>query len=115
MVEGMPLSGGKYLHGALGWFSSFLIMTGMALVFGYALLGSTWLMFETDGRPRRVARDLTRPLMLAVIAFVVMVSAWLPFLDSRLILRAAFLLADAVAGTDSGGRSPAMAFRARQS
>ena len=87
IVEGMPLSGGKYLHGALGWFSPFSIMTGMALVFGYGLLGSTWLILKTEGRPQRIARDLSRPLMLAVIAFMVMVSAWLPFLDTRLMLR----------------------------
>ncbi|KRA31660.1 ubiquinol oxidase subunit II [Rhodanobacter sp. Root627] len=87
IVEGMPLEGGKYLHGAFAWFSPFSVLTGMALVFGYGLLGATWLVLKTEGRPQRIARDLTRPLMLAVIAFMVMVSAWLPFLDSRLMDR----------------------------
>lgn len=87
IVEGMPLERGKYLHGAFAWFSPFSILTGMALVFGYGLLGATWLGLKTDGRPQRIARDLTRPLMLAVIAFMIMVSAWLPFLSSRLMER----------------------------
>lgn len=87
IVEGMPLEGGKYLHGALGWFSPFSVMTGMALVFGYGLLGATWLGLKTEGRPQEIARDLTRPLMLAVIAFMIMVSAWLPFLETRLMQR----------------------------
>ncbi len=87
IVQGMPLQGGKYLSGAFAWFSPFAVMTGMALVFGYGLLGATWLGLKTEGRPQRIARDLTRPLMLAVIAFMIMVSAWLPFLDSRLMLR----------------------------
>jgi cytochrome d ubiquinol oxidase subunit II len=87
IVEGMPLEGGKYLHGAFAWFSPFSVLTGMALVFGYGLLGATWLVLKTEGRPQRIARDLTRPLMLAVIAFMIMVSAWLPFLDSRLMDR----------------------------
>lgn len=87
IVEGMPLQGGKYVPGVFAWFSPFSVMTGMALVFGYALLGATWLGLKTEGRPQRIARDLTRPLMLAVIAFMVMVSAWLPFLDSRLMAR----------------------------
>ena len=39
LVEGMPLQGGKYLHGAFAWFSPFSMLTGVALVFGYALLG----------------------------------------------------------------------------
>ena len=87
IVEGMPLEDGKYLSGAFAWFSPFSVMTGMALIFGYGLLGSTWLALKTEGRPQRIARDLTRPLMLAVIAFMVMVSAWLPFLDSRIMAR----------------------------
>lgn len=87
IVEGMPLTGGKYLHGTFAWFSPFSVLTGMALVFGYALLGATWLGLKTEGRPQRIARDLTRPLMLAVIAFMIMVSAWLPFLSSSLMDR----------------------------
>ena len=87
LVEGMPLTGGKYIHGAFGWFSPFAVMTGVAVVFGYALLGATWLVLKTDGRLQRIAFDLTRPLMLAVIGFMLMVSAWLPFLDSQLMER----------------------------
>jgi cytochrome d ubiquinol oxidase subunit II len=87
LVEGMPLNGGKYLHGALGWFSPFSMLTGVAVVFGYALLGSTWLILKTEGRMQSVARNLTRPLVLVVVAFMGLVSAWLPFLDSRIMAR----------------------------
>ena len=88
LVEGMPLTGGKYVHEvAFAWFSPFSILTGIAVVFGYALLGATWLILKTEGRVQRIAFDLTRPLMLAVIAFMLLVSAWLPFLDSRLMDR----------------------------
>jgi cytochrome d ubiquinol oxidase subunit II len=88
IIEGLPLATGEaFLPGALRWFSPFSVMTGMALVFGYALLGSTWLGLKTEGRAQMVARDLTRPLMLVVIAFMIMVSAWLPFLRSSLMER----------------------------
>ncbi|MGS1012986.1 cytochrome d ubiquinol oxidase subunit II [Rhodanobacter sp. UC4450_H17] len=87
LVEGMPLTGGKYIQGTFGWFSPFAVMTGVAVVFGYALLGATWLILKTEGRLQRVAFDLTRPLMLAVIGFMLIVSAWLPFLDSHLMAR----------------------------
>jgi cytochrome d ubiquinol oxidase subunit II len=88
LVEGMPLTGGKYVHDvAFAWFSPFSILTGIAVVFGYALLGATWLILKTEGRVQRIAFDLTRPLMLAVIAFMLLVSAWLPFLDSNLMAR----------------------------
>ena len=84
LVEGMPLKGGKYLGGAFAWFSPFSMLTGIAVVFGYALLGATWIVLKTDGRLQRIAFDLTRPLMMAVIAFMLLVSAWLPFLDPGL-------------------------------
>jgi len=87
LVEGMPLQGGKYVHGAFAWFSPFSMLTGVALVFGYALLGSTWLILKTEDRMQRVARQLTRPLVLVVVAFMGLVSAWLPFLDSRIMAR----------------------------
>ncbi|WP_166212599.1 cytochrome d ubiquinol oxidase subunit II [Cognatiluteimonas telluris] len=87
LVEGMPLQGGKYVHGAFAWFSPFSMLTGVALVFGYALLGSTWLILKTENDMQRVARNLTRPLVLVVVAFMGLVSAWLPFLDSRIMAR----------------------------
>lgn len=87
LVEGMPLQGGKYLGGVLGWFSPFSMLTGAAVVFGYALLGGSWLILKTEGPMQRIARSLTRPLVLVVVVFMGLVSAWLPFLDSRIMAR----------------------------
>lgn len=87
LVEGMPLQDGKYMAGAFGWFSPFSMLTGIAVLFGYALLGSTWLILKTEGRMQDIARGLTRPLVLVVVAFMGLVSAWLPFLDSRVMAR----------------------------
>ncbi|TBR13569.1 MAG: cytochrome d ubiquinol oxidase subunit II [Lysobacter sp.] len=87
IVEGMPLQEGKYVGGAFAWFSPFSMLTGVALVFGYALLGSTWLILKTEGRLQRIARHMTRPLVLVVVAFMGLVSAWLPFLSSKIMSR----------------------------
>jgi cytochrome d oxidase, subunit II (cydB) len=87
LVEGMPLQDGKYLGGVLGWFSPFSMLTGAAVVFGYALLGGSWLILKTEGAMQRIARSLTRPLVLVVVVFMGLVSAWLPFLDSRIMAR----------------------------
>ncbi|HVI59705.1 MAG TPA: cytochrome d ubiquinol oxidase subunit II [Luteimonas sp.] len=87
LVQGMPLEGGRYLGGAFGWFSPFSMLTGIAVVFGYALLGSCWLILKTEGATQKTARALTRPLVLVVVAFMGLVSAWLPFLDSRIMAR----------------------------
>ncbi|MEQ1511924.1 MAG: cytochrome d ubiquinol oxidase subunit II [Lysobacteraceae bacterium] len=87
IVEGMPLQAGKYVGGAFGWFSPFSMLTGVAVMSGYALLGATWLILKTDGKLQTMARTLARPLTLNVFAFIGLVSAWLPFLDSRVMAR----------------------------
>jgi cytochrome bd ubiquinol oxidase subunit II len=87
IVEGMPLKEGRYLGGALDWFSPFSMLTGAAVVFGYALLGSTWLILKTEGALQNVAFALTRPLVAVVVAFMGLVSTWLPFLSSQIMAR----------------------------
>ncbi len=92
LVEGMPLKEGKYVDsGALGsmfdFFSPFSVLTGAAVVFGYALLGACWLILKVEGPLQRTARTLARPLMLVVVVFMGLVSAWLPFLDSKIMAR----------------------------
>jgi cytochrome bd ubiquinol oxidase subunit II len=87
IVEGIPLQAGKYVGSAFGWFSPFSTLTAVALVFGYALLGSTWLIMKTNGALQNVAFTLTRPLVVSVVAFMGLVSAWLPFLSSRIMTR----------------------------
>lgn len=89
IVEGIPraTAGAVHLPSALAWFSPFSMLTGVAVLFGYALLGATWLVLKTAGGLQQVARTLTRPLVLVVVAFMGLVSAWLPFLDSRIMAR----------------------------
>lgn len=87
LVQGLPLQNGHYAGGPFGWFSPFSMLTGAALVSGYALLGSGWLILKTEGQLHQLARNMARPLVLAVLVFMGLVSAWLPFLDSRLMAR----------------------------
>ncbi len=87
IVEGMPLQGGKYMGSPFAWFSPFSMLTAVAVVFGYALLGSTWLIMKTDAALQNVAFALTRPLVLVVVAFMGLVSTWLPFLRSEVMAR----------------------------
>ena len=87
VVEGMPLARGKYIGGMFGFFSPFAMLTGAAVVFGYALLGACWLILKTEGGLQKVARTLARPLVLVVVVFMGLVSASLPFLNSRIMAR----------------------------
>lgn len=86
LVEGMPLLAHTYIDlPAFIWFSPFAILTGVAVVFGYALLGSTWVILKTTGDTQLIAHHLARPLMMVVLAFMLLVSCWLPFLDTRIM------------------------------
>ena len=87
IVQGIPLVDGRGPTGSFSWFSPFSMLTGIAVVFGYALLGASWLVLKTAGPLQQVARGLTRPLVLVVVAFMGLVSTWLPFLESRVMAR----------------------------
>ena len=92
LVEGMPLQVGRYIDGGafgsmFGFFSPFSMLTGAALVFSYALLGAGWLILKTEGPLQHSARTVARPLVLVVVVFMGLVSASLPFLNSRIMAR----------------------------
>jgi cytochrome d ubiquinol oxidase subunit II len=87
IAEGLPLKATTVVGSTLNWFSPFSMLTGAAVVFGYALLGSTWLILKTEGAMQSIAYALTRPLVAVVIAFMVLVSTSLPFLSSQTMAR----------------------------
>ena len=87
IVQGIPVAHGAEPAGSFSWFSPFSMLTGIAVMFGYALLGASWLVLKTAGPLQQVARGLTRPLVLVVVAFMGLVSTWLPFLESRVMAR----------------------------
>jgi cytochrome d ubiquinol oxidase subunit II len=86
IVQGLPADPHQ-ARTSFAWFSPFAMTTGVALVFGYALLGASWLILKTEGNLRRRAREWIRPLIVAMLAFIGLVSSWLPFLDSRIMAR----------------------------
>ena len=55
ILQGVHVEGRHYAGGWWDWLTPFSILTGVALVIGYALLGATWLVMKTEGelaRPR---------------------------------------------------------------
>ncbi|SBV37562.1 Cyanide-insensitive ubiquinol oxidase, subunit II [uncultured Stenotrophomonas sp.] len=82
LVRGLPVGGGAW-----AWLDPFALLTGVALMAGYALLGATWLILKTTAGVQVQARRLARPLVLAVAGFMAVVSICLPFLDSRVMAR----------------------------
>jgi cytochrome d ubiquinol oxidase subunit II len=80
-VQGVPVADNQYAGGAFDWLSPFSLMTGVALVAGYGLLGATWLVAKSSGPLHEWARRVAVRLLLAVIVFMGIVSAWVPLLN----------------------------------
>src|SRR5688572_13493740 len=81
LVQGVPVQGRAYAGGWWDWLTPFSILTGAALVAGYALLGATWLILKTDGEVQSKAVRLARLTALATVLFIGAVSLWTPFLE----------------------------------
>jgi len=77
-IHGFQTEGGAYAGGALDWVTPFSLLTGVGLVIGYALLGTTWLIMKTDGETQRWAYRLTPRLLAGVLAIFALISIWTP-------------------------------------
>jgi cytochrome d ubiquinol oxidase subunit II len=81
VVQGIEVEGRAFAGGAFDWLSPFSLATGASLVVGYGLLGSTWLIWRTEGHLQAQARRLARPMALFVVSAIAGVSLVTPYLD----------------------------------
>jgi cytochrome d ubiquinol oxidase subunit II len=81
-VQGVAVDGRSFSGGVLDWLSPFSIMTGVALVTGYALLGATWTIMKTEDETQVWARKCARYLMFLVALFMGLVSLSMPLMNS---------------------------------
>ena len=79
LVQGIKITDRHYSGGWWDWLTPFSLLTGVAVVVGYALLGATWVMMKTDGAVHHRMRDLAKPLAIATLVFIAAVSIWTPF------------------------------------
>src|ERR1700689_528139 len=71
LVEGLPLSDGRYAGGEFGWFSPFAVLCGIGLCVGYALLGTCWLVRKCEDEGRDDAYRLIPYLSAALLVFLI--------------------------------------------
>jgi cytochrome bd ubiquinol oxidase subunit II len=86
-IQGFEVQSRSFAGGMFDWLSPFSVLTGLALISGYALLGATWLIMKTAGPLQQRCYGLARRLLLAVLAFVGVVSVWTPLLDPAIAAR----------------------------
>jgi cytochrome d ubiquinol oxidase subunit II len=86
-VQGIAVEGRAYAGGWFDWLTPFSVFTGIALICGYALLGACFLIMKTEGALQERAFRFAMPLGAGVLAAIVIVSAWTPFLDPAISAR----------------------------
>lgn len=77
----------QFAGGAFDWLNPFSMMVGLALISGYALLGSTYLLMKTTGPLQDRAFAQAHKAALTVAGFMVLVSVWTPYHDPAFLAR----------------------------
>lgn len=84
VVLGVKVEGRAFAGGALDWLSAYSVMTGVALMFGYALLGAGWLVMKTDGQTQEWARRCASYVLIYVDLFLAVVSISMPIMNEEI-------------------------------
>ncbi|MDI3309429.1 MAG: cytochrome d ubiquinol oxidase subunit II [Acetobacteraceae bacterium] len=81
VVQGIEVEERAYAGGWWDWLTGFSVLTGLALLAGYGMLGACWLVLKTEGALQDRGRELARWLGALTLAFIVVVSLVMPFLQ----------------------------------
>jgi cytochrome bd ubiquinol oxidase subunit II len=87
LVQGIPVANRAYAGGWWDWLTPFSILTGAALLVGYALLGATWLNLKTTGELQERARRFAWMAGLGTLALIGIVSLWTPLMNAQFMAR----------------------------
>jgi cytochrome d ubiquinol oxidase subunit II len=79
LLTGITVRGGQFAGGPLDWLNPFSIIVAVALIPGYVMLASAYLVIKTEGRVQE--RAYPHALWSAAIVLVAMafVTVWIPF------------------------------------
>jgi cytochrome bd ubiquinol oxidase subunit II len=87
LIQGIKVENGVFAGGPLDWATPFAFVCGLAVVTGYALLGATWLVMKTEGAVAERGRMQAKAPLIAVLAFMGVVSLWTPLAFERIAAR----------------------------
>ena len=87
VVQGIQVEGRRFAGGSFDWLNAYSVMTGVAVVFGYALLGATWLVMKTDDETQDWARKSASYTIVYVALFLAIVSISMPIMNPAIRAR----------------------------
>ncbi|UVW27402.1 cytochrome d ubiquinol oxidase subunit II [Massilia sp. H6] len=86
-LDGITVSGRSYAGGPFDWIAPFPLLAGFGVMIAYLLLGATWLIMKTEDQLHARMVRLARPLALALLGAIVIVSIWTPLRDPAVATR----------------------------
>jgi cytochrome d ubiquinol oxidase subunit II len=86
-IQGFKVDGRHFTGTSFDWVTPFALLTGVALVFGYGLLGAGWLVLKTEGELQDWARRSGRVCLLGVLIAILAVSIWTPLANADIAQR----------------------------
>jgi cytochrome bd ubiquinol oxidase subunit II len=70
MMRGIAVTNGQFAGSSWDWLHPFAVLTGIGLVFGYALLGAGWMVVKSEGTLRDWAYARIPRLVIIVFAII---------------------------------------------
>jgi cytochrome d ubiquinol oxidase subunit II len=86
-IQGFAVEGRQFSGDVFDCFTPFSLFTGVALLFGYGLLGAGWLILKTEGALQDWARHCCRWCLLGVLIAIAVVSLWTPLMNAQIAER----------------------------
>src|SRR3569833_3122385 len=86
-IQGFNIEGRVFAGTSFDWVTPFALLTGVALMFGYGLLGAGWLILKTEDALQRWARRAGRVCLIGVLVAIVAVSIWTPISNADIARR----------------------------
>lgn len=77
-IQGFKVNGTQFGGTSLDWVTPFALLVGLALLFGYALLGAGWLILKSEGDLQQWARRAGMVALVGVVLAIIGVSIWTP-------------------------------------
>ncbi len=86
-IQGFRVEGRVFAGTVFDFLTPFSILTGIALVSGYALLGAGWLVLKTEGEIQERARRYGSLALAGVLVALLLVSIWTPLMSEQISRR----------------------------
>jgi cytochrome d ubiquinol oxidase subunit II len=86
-IQGFQVSGRVFSGTSFDFLTPFSVLTGIALLFGYGLLGAGWLILKTQGDLQDAARRQGRVCLIGVLVGIGIVSVWTPMMNPAIASR----------------------------